>query len=88
MKHEKDKNYQNLIDEQPKKYRKVNFVNLSISSLGVFSLSLLDFIEMLNDWSLMKTVGSTMFGKSLIFVSGPRVMYFANVARNWINTPN
>ena len=45
----KRQKYQDLINEQHKNYEKVKFINLSISSLGVFSHSLLDFIEMLND---------------------------------------
>ena len=45
----KRQKYQDLINEQHKNYEKVKFINLSISSLGVFSHSSLDFIEMLND---------------------------------------
>ena len=45
----KQQKYQDLINEQHKNYEKVKFINLSISSLGVFSHSSLDFIEMLND---------------------------------------
>ena len=45
----KRQKYQDLINEQLKNYEKVKFVNLSISSLGVFSHSSLDFTEMLKD---------------------------------------
>ena len=45
----KQQKYQDLINEQHKNYEKVKFINLSISSLGVFSHCSLDFIEMLND---------------------------------------
>ena len=45
----KRQKYENLIKEQQKHYEKVQFVNLSISSLGVFSESSLGFIEMLKD---------------------------------------
>jgi hypothetical protein len=45
----KRQKYQDLISEQLKNYEKVKFVNLSISSLGVFSHSSLDFTEMLKD---------------------------------------
>ena len=45
----KRQKYENLIKEQQKHYEKVKFVNLSISSLGVFSESSLGFIEMLKD---------------------------------------
>ena len=45
----KRQKYENLIKKQQKHYEKVKFVNLSISSLGVFSESSLGFIEMLKD---------------------------------------
>ena len=45
----KRQKYEELIDEQHKYYEKVKFVNLSISSLGVFSHSSLSFIGMLKD---------------------------------------
>ena len=45
----KRQKYENLIKEQQKHYEKVKFVNLSISSLGVFMESSLGFIEMLKD---------------------------------------
>jgi hypothetical protein len=45
----KRQKYQDLINEQLKNYEKEKFVNLSISSLGVFSHSSLDFTEMLKD---------------------------------------
>ncbi|CAB3995187.1 Hypothetical predicted protein, partial [Paramuricea clavata] len=46
---QKRQKYQDLINEQLKNYEKVKFVNLSISSLGVFSHPSLDFTEMLKD---------------------------------------
>ena len=45
----KRQKYKGLIKEHQKYYEKVKFVNLSVSSLGVFSESSLDFIEMLKD---------------------------------------
>ncbi len=45
----KRQKYEELINEQHKYYEKVKFVNLSISSLGIFSHSSLSFIEMLKD---------------------------------------
>ena len=50
----KGQKYENLIKEQQKHYEKVKFVNLSISSLGVFSESSLGFIEMLKDLKFEK----------------------------------
>ena len=48
----KRQKYKGLIKEHQKYYEKVKFVNLSVSSLGVFSESSLDFIEMLKDLEL------------------------------------
>ena len=45
----KRQKYLDLINDQHKNYEKVKFINLSISSLGVFSHTSPDFIEMLND---------------------------------------
>lgn len=45
----KRQKYLELINEQHKNYEKVKFINLSISSLGVFNQSSIDFIEMLKD---------------------------------------
>lgn len=45
----KRQKYQELITEQNNNYEQVKFVNLSISSLGVFSQPSLEFIEMLKD---------------------------------------
>ena len=45
----KNKKYNELIKEQCKIYDKVKFINLSISSLGVFGNSSQEFLEMLTD---------------------------------------
>ena len=61
--------YEGLIKEHRKYYEKVKFVNLSVSLLGVFSESSLDFIEMSKDLddkyrkSLMTNVESSLSGK-------------------------
>ena len=44
--------YKDLIAQQKKHYTSVKFVNLSISSLGVFSKECDTFLEMLNDLRL------------------------------------
>ena len=38
-----------LVRQQRKHYKDVNFINLSISTLGVFSSQSTDFLEMLKD---------------------------------------
>ena len=45
----KRQKYEGLINKHQKYYEKVKFVNLSVSSLGAFSESSLDFSEMLKD---------------------------------------
>ena len=45
----KRERYKDLITEQKKHYKFVKFVNLSISSLGVFSKECDAFLDMLND---------------------------------------
>ena len=79
----KRQKYQDLINEQLKNYEKVKFVNLSISSLGVFSHSSLDFTEMLKDLKFDEQCRSTMFGL-LTYVSGTRIIYSVSVTKNGI----
>ena len=60
----KRRKYEGLIKEHQKYYEKVKFVNLSVSPLGVFSESSLDFIEMLKDLEFDdKCVESSLLGK-------------------------
>ena len=67
-----------------KNYEKVKFVNLSISSLGVFSLSSLDFTEMLKDPKFDEQCRKYYVRKLLTYVSGPRIIYFVSVTKNGI----
>ena len=50
----KKEKYTELIREQNKHFNKVKFVNLSISSLGVFAKECSSFLEMLNDLDFQK----------------------------------
>ena len=50
----KKSKYKELIREQNEHFNSVKFVNLSISSLGVFSKECSTFIEMLNDFGFQK----------------------------------
>jgi hypothetical protein len=68
-----------------KNYEKVKFVNLSISSLGVFSHSSLDFTEMLRDPKFDEQCRKYyVFTKLLTYVSGPRIIYSVSVTKNGI----
>ena len=51
--HKKEK-YVNLINEMSRNYRCVRFVNLSVSSLGVFSDECSTFLDMMNYISIDK----------------------------------
>ena len=50
----KRRRYEDLITQQKKQFKSVKFVNLSISSLGVFSKECHSFLDMLNDLGLDK----------------------------------
>ena len=81
----KRQKYQDLINEQLKNYEKVKFVNLSISSLGVFSHSSLDFTEMLKDLKFDEQCRKYYVRKIInISVSGPRIIYSVSVTKNGI----
>ena len=75
----KRQKYENLIKEQ-QKHEKVKFVNLSISSLGVFIESL-GFIEMLKDLKFHEKC-TKYFVRKIIRVSGPPITYSACVTKN------
>ncbi|CAB4008395.1 Hypothetical predicted protein [Paramuricea clavata] len=80
----KRQKYQDLINEQLKNYKKVKFVNLSISSLGVFSHPSLDFTEMLKDLKFDEQCRKYYVRKLLTYVSGPRIIYSVSVTKNGI----
>ena len=50
----KKEKYLNLIKEMSRNYRCVKFVNLSMSSLGVFSDECSTFLDMMNDIGIDK----------------------------------
>ena len=50
----KNEKYLNLINEMSRNYRCVRFVNLSMSSLGVFSDECSTFLDMMNDIGIDK----------------------------------
>jgi hypothetical protein len=51
--------YSELIREQGEYYEKVKFINISISSLGVFAKECLTFMDMLNILASIKTTKNT-----------------------------
>ena len=55
----KKEKYKNLETNLEYKYKKVKFINIVISTLGVFDSSSVDFLEMLEDLKFDKTSGTT-----------------------------
>ncbi len=58
----KREKYHELINEQLKNYEKAKFVNVSITSLGVFSETSLGLIEMLKDLEIDKQCRKYLHG--------------------------
>ena len=65
----KKENTLNLIKEMSRNYRCVKFVNLSISSLGVFSDECSTFLDMMNDIGIEKKQQYYILIKTLINIA-------------------
>ena len=81
----KRRRYEDLITEQKKQFNSVKFVNLSISSLGVFSKECHSFLDMLNDLGLDKR--HQYFAIRKIISIAIRTTYYIFCCRNkdWSN---
>lgn len=64
------------------KISKSEIVNLSIRSLGLSSHASVDFIKILNDLKFDEHCRKYYVGKTLTYVSGPRIIY--SVTKNGI----
>ena len=72
----KHKNYRNLIKDKEKNYNKVKFVNVSISSLGVFGQSTDSLIDMFKDLKFEEQrIKYILKGRSLPRVSAHLIIY-------------
>ena len=61
----KREKYHNLVKEQSKHFYSVKFINLSISSLGIFDKKCSSFIDMLNTLGMDKKTPTVLYGVPL-----------------------
>ena len=84
----KREKYQDLINKQLHYYEEAKFVNLSISTPGVFSETSLDLIEMLKDLEIdmhcRKYLENTLLEKLSTLALGPHIIYSVNVTKSGI----
>ena len=80
----KKENTLNLIKEMSRNYRCVKFVNLSLSSLGVFSDECSTFLDMMNDIGIEKKQQYYILIKTLINIAIKATYYiFCCRNRSW-----
>ena len=72
--------YMNVVKDMRSNYRCVKFVNLSMSSLGVFSNECSTFLEMMNDIGIDKTQQHYIIKKMISLAI--RATYFIFCRRN------
>ena len=75
--------YLNLINEMSRKYRCVRFVNLSMSSLGVFSDECSTFLDMMNDICIDKKQQRYIIKKMINIAIRATYYIFCCRNRNW-----
>jgi hypothetical protein len=77
--------YSELIREQSEYYEKVKFINISISSLGVFAKECLTFMDMRNDLGFDKNQQKYCFKRMTTIAI--RTTYYIFCCRNkeWTN---
>ena len=79
----KKEKYPNSINEMSRHYRCVRFVNLSMSSLGVFSVECSTFLDMMNDIGIDKKQQRYKIKKMIIIAIITRYYIFCCRNRNW-----
>ena len=79
----KKEKYLNLINEMSRNYRSVRFVNLSMSSLGVFSDECSTFLEMMNDIGIDKKQQRYIIKKMINIAIRATFYIFCCRNRNW-----
>ena len=81
----KEEKYKNLETNLKSKYKKVKFINIVISTLGVFDRSFADFLEMLEDVKFDQTCRHHVVKK--IMATAVRTSYCVFCRRNkdWVN---
>ena len=77
--------YKDLVREQEKDFRKVKFINFSISSLGIFDKECHTFLKMLNDLGLDKK-RQNYYLRNIINIAIRTTYYiFCCRNKNWTN---
>ena len=79
----KKEKYLNLINEMSRNYRCVRFVNLSMSSLGVFSDECSTFLDMMNDIGIDKKQQRYIIKKMINIAIRATYYIFCCRNRNW-----
>ena len=79
----KKEKYLNLIKEMRRNYRYVRFVNLSMSSLGVFSDDCSTFLDMMNDIGIDKKQQRYIIKKMINIAIRATYYIFCCRNRNW-----
>ena len=79
----KKEKYLNLIKEMSRNYRCVKFVNLSMSSLGVFSDECSTFLDMMNDIGIDKKQQLYIIKKMINIAIRATYYIFCCRNRNW-----
>ena len=79
----KKEKYLNLINEMSRNYRCVRFVNLSMSSLGVFSDECSTFLDMMNDIGIDKKHQLYIIKKMINIAIRATYYIFCCRNRNW-----
>ena len=79
----KKEKYVNLINEMSRNYRCVRFVNLSMSSLGVFSNECSTFLDMMNDIGIDKKHQRYVIKKVINIAIRATYYIFCCRNRNW-----
>ena len=79
----KKEKYLNLLNEMSRNYRYVRFVNLSMSSLGVFSDECSTFLDMMNDNGIDKKQQRYIIKKMINIAIRATYYIFCCRNRNW-----
>ena len=79
----KKEKYLNLINEMSRNYRCVRFVNLSMSSLGIFSDECSTFFDMMNDIGIDKKQQRYIIKKMINIAIRATYYIFCCRNRNW-----
>ena len=79
----KKEKYLNVINEMSRNYRCVKFVNLSMSSLGVFSDECCTFLDMMNDIGIDKKQQPYIIKKMINIAIRATYYIFCCRNRNW-----